>query len=75
MTSQNHCHALPDNVVMFPGARHLRPQQHQALPILPAPHRVSAVSGAELNARLVVLLGICISSAAILVSAVHFLQG
>ena len=74
MNSQDHCHALPDNVVMFPGAHRLR-QQHQALPVRPAPHRVSAVSAAELNARLMVLLGICISSAAILVSAVHFLQG
>ena len=33
------------------------------------------MSGAELNARLMVLLGICVSSAAALVSAVHFLQG
>jgi hypothetical protein len=73
MNLQNHGHALPDNVVMFPGARRPRPQD-ELPPVRSAPHR-PAVSGAELNARLVVLLGICVSSAAALVSAVHFLQG
>jgi hypothetical protein len=75
MNAQNLGHALPDNVVMFPGARRSRPQ-HQSLPVRSAPHRQAAVaSGAELNARLMVLLGICVSSAAAVVSAVHFLQG
>ena len=61
--------ALPDNVVMFPGARCPRRS-------IPAPPRqATAVSGAELNARLMLLLGICAGSAGILVSAVHFLQG
>lgn len=69
MNFQDHGHALPDNVVMFPGAR--RPRlQHQSLPI-----RLAARSGAELNARLMILLGICVSGAAVLVSAAHFLQG
>jgi hypothetical protein len=75
MNFRNHGHALPDNVVMFPAARRARPQQ-QSHPDRPAPHRpAAAVSGAELNARLMVLFGICVSSAAGLVSAVHFLQG
>lgn len=75
MNLQNHGHALPDNVVMFPGARRPRPQD-ELLPVRSAPHRpAAAVSGAELNARLMVLLGICVSSAAALVSVVHFLQG
>ncbi|HJR20861.1 MAG TPA: hypothetical protein VJ822_04530 [Dongiaceae bacterium] len=75
MNFQDHGHALPDNVVMFPGAR--RPRlQHQSLPVRPAPHRQPAVvSGAELNARLMILLGICVSGAAALISAAHFLQG
>jgi hypothetical protein len=75
MNFQNHGHALPDNVVMFPGPRSPRPQ-HQSRPAHSAPHRqAAAISGAELNARLLVLFGICVSSAATLVSAVHFLQG
>ena len=75
MTFQNHGPALPDNVVMFSGARRPRPQD-ELPPVRSAPHRpAAAVSGAELNARLMVLLGICVSSAAALVSAVHFLQG
>jgi hypothetical protein len=75
MKFQDHGRALPDNVVMFPGVR--RPRlQHQSLPIRLAPHRPPAVtSGAELNMRLMILLGICVCSAAALVSAAHFLQG
>ena len=75
MNFQDHGHALPDNVVMFPGARRARPQ-HQSPAARSAPHRQAAVaSGAALNARLMVLFGICVTSAATLVSAVHFLQG
>ena len=72
MNFQNHGHALPDNVVMFPGVRHSR-LQGQPLPVRSQP--AAAVSGAELNARLLVLLSICVSSATALVSAVHFLVG
>jgi hypothetical protein len=72
MTLRNHGNALPDNVVTFPGARHPRPQHHSG-PNHPA--SCAAVSGADLNARLMILLGICVSTAAVLVSAVHFLQG
>lgn len=75
MNSHNPGPALTDNVVMFPGAARSR-LQHQALPVRPAPRRpVAVVSGADLNARLMILLAICVSSAAAIVSAVHFLQG
>jgi hypothetical protein len=64
--------ALPDNVVVFPDARCPR----RSVPVRRAPRRQAiAVTGAELNARLMLLLGICVGSAGILVSAVHFLQG
>lgn len=72
MNFQDHGHALPDNVVMFPGVRRSR-LQSQSLPVRSTP--TAAVSGAELNARLLVLLGICVSGATALVSAVHFLVG
>jgi len=78
MNFQDHGRTLPDNVVAFPGVRRTRPQ-HQSLahePVRPTPHRGAAVMpGAELNARLMVLLGICVTSAAAVVSAAHFLQG
>ena len=78
MKFQDHGRTLPDNVVAFPGVRRTRPQ-HQSLahePVRSAPHRRAvATSGAELNARLMVLLGICVTSATVVVSAAHFLQG
>jgi hypothetical protein len=77
MNFQDHGRTLPDNVVAFPGVRHTRPQ-HPSFsrePVQPALHRRAAVmSGAELNARLMVMLGICVTSAAVVVSAAHFLQ-
>jgi len=57
---------------MFPGARRSR-LQGRSLPVPAKP--AAGVSGAALNARLLVLLGICVSSATALVSAVHFLVG
>jgi hypothetical protein len=75
MNLQNHGRALPDNVVMFPGTRSLR-MTHHPVPLRPVPRRRAIVmSGAELNARLSLLLGICVGGATVLVSAVHFLQG
>jgi len=78
MHFQDHGRTLPDNVVAFPGVRRTRPQ-HQSRahePAHPAPHRrAGAMSGTELNAGLVVLLGICVTSATAVVSAAHFLQG
>ncbi|MBA4098021.1 MAG: hypothetical protein C0484_14815 [Rhodospirillum sp.] len=77
MNFQDHGRTLPDNVVEFPGVRRTR-SQHQSLahePLRSAPHRrAAAVSGAELNARLMVLLGICATGAAAVVSAAHLLQ-
>jgi hypothetical protein len=76
MNFQDHGRTLPDNVVAFPGVRRTSPQSLAHEPIRSAPCRRAAVtSGAELNARLMVLLGICVTSAAAVVSAAHFLQG
>ena len=78
MNFQDHGRTLPDNVVAFPGVRCTR-SQHRSLahePAHPAPHRrAAAISGAELNTRLMVLLGICVTSATAVVSAAHFLHG
>lgn len=78
MNFQDHGRTLPDNVVAFPGARRMR-RQHQPPrhePVRPAPHRrAAAMSGAELNARLMVLLGICATGATAVVLAAHFLHG
>lgn len=78
MNFQDLGRTLPDNVVAFPGVRRTRPQHQSPAqePIRSAPRRRAAVtSGAELNARLMVLLGICVTSATAVVSAAHFLQG
>lgn len=76
---QSHDHgldALPDNVVAFPGAhRGGGTKVASAGPSAPASKRAIAVTGAELNARLLLLLGICATSAAIALSATHILQG
>jgi hypothetical protein len=77
MNFQDDGRTLPDNVVAFPGVRRTRPQ-HWSLahePVRSAPHRRATVMGGELNARLMVLLGICVTGAAAVVSAAHFLQG
>lgn len=78
MHSQDHGRTLPDKVVAFPGMRRARPQHQSPVhePVHPAPRRrAAAMSGAELNARLVVLLGICVTSATAVVTAAHFLRG
>jgi hypothetical protein len=76
MNFQDHGRTLPDNVVAFPGVRRTRPQHQSQEPVQSAPRRRAAVmTGAELNARLMVLLGICVTSATALVSAAHFLHG
>ena len=73
MTFQTHA---PDNVVAFPGAYRRRSQVAVELQS-PSPHgkRAAALSGEELNARLLILLGICTSSAAIILTAAHILHG
>lgn len=78
MTFRNHGRTLPDNVVAFPRARRARSQRQSFAydPVQWAPHKQAApTSGAALNARLMVLLGICVTGAAIVISAAHFLQG
>jgi len=83
MTYQDHDHAsnrLHDNVVAFPrpyrgGPAASRPVDETGSS---APHRGKrsvAISGAEFNARLLILFAICSTSAGIAVSAVHVLQG
>jgi hypothetical protein len=73
-------HALPDNVVMFPGAHRRRPLASAAHaptrhPAAPRRCEAAARSGNEINARLMVLLGICVTGAAAVISAAHFVQG
>ena len=78
MNFQDHGRTLPDNVVAFPGVRRTRPQHQSPAqePVRSTPHRrAAAMPGAELNARLMVLLGICVTGATAVVSAAHFLQG
>jgi hypothetical protein len=77
MTSQHYgVDTLSDNVIAFPGAH--RGERMRAAVITRSSsardRRAVALSGAELNGRLLLLLGICMSSAAILLSAVHILQ-
>jgi hypothetical protein len=74
MTFQTHA---PDNVVAFPGAYRRRAQIPMERPHARTPRRERAValSGAELNVRLLILLGICTSSAAIVLTAAHILYG
>jgi hypothetical protein len=67
---------LPDNVVAFPRACRSRPAPTGETAHSPSrAARPTAMTGAEMNARLLVLLGICTTSAAIVLSTVHFLQG
>lgn len=78
MNLRDHGRTVPDNVVPFPGVRRTRPQHPSFAPepVQPAPQRRATVmSGAELNARLTILLSICVTSAVVVVSAAHFLQG
>jgi hypothetical protein len=66
----------PDNVVVFPRTCRARAAVlGAARPPLHHNRRPIAVTGAELNARLLILLGICTTSAAIVLSVVHMLQG
>jgi uncharacterized membrane protein YphA (DoxX/SURF4 family) len=78
MYSQDHgFEALPANVVAFPCARR---RMAAAAPEIVRPSsrsgkRSVAVTGAEVNARLLILLGICTTNAAVVLSAVHLLHG
>lgn len=72
MTFQTHA---TDNVVAFPNPYRRRPQVTVEIPQSSRDRRAAALSGAELNARLLILLGICTSSAAIVLTAAHILHG
>ena len=64
-----------DNVIAFPRAR-MRTVAPAPVPsLLNRGIRQAAVTGAELNARLLILLGICTTSATIVLSAVRILHG
>jgi hypothetical protein len=67
---------LSGNVIVFPGTHRdgRADAAEPARPSSPRERRAVALSGAELNGRLLLLLGICMSSAAILLSAVHVLR-
>jgi uncharacterized membrane protein YphA (DoxX/SURF4 family) len=78
MHSQNHCFkALPANVVAFPCAHRCTAATASEIvrPSSRSSKRLVAASGAEINARLLVLLGICTTNAAVVLSAVHLLHG
>lgn len=64
-----------DNVVPFPRASVRRATAVAAALERRSPRHRRALGGAELNARLLVLLGCCLASAALLLSSVRFLQG
>ena len=71
---------LPDNVIAFPGARRRRaagapPAGETARFSRHRGKQPVAISAAELNTRLLILFGICTTSAAIAVSSVHILLG
>jgi hypothetical protein len=67
---------LSDNIIAFPSAHRggRTAAAETARPSSPRHRRAIALSGAELNGRLLLLLGICMSSAAVLLSTVHILQ-
>jgi hypothetical protein len=63
---------LPSNVIAFPLAR------RRCAAALPSSHRSkqpAATAGSDLNARLLLLLGICVTSATRARLAVHILHG
>jgi hypothetical protein len=62
---------LPGNVVAF--LRALRPRAAGAF--RQPRRRAQAIAVAELNRRLLLLLGLCLTGAAIVLSAAHVLQG
>lgn len=67
---------FPDNVVAFPRTHCSRAARLADIPRprRPRDKRPLAAMGAEINARLLILLGICTTSAAAALSAVHILQ-
>jgi len=88
MSVQDHrtmTNSLPDNIIAFPGAHRTRPH---ILPVelprtrdghgaarRPNARAAAAIAGAELNARLLMLLGICTTSLVVVLSAIHVWHG
>lgn len=64
-----------DNVIAFPRARVRSAEAALVQSSFHRSRRPAAVTGAELNARLLILLGICTTSATVVLSAVHILHG
>jgi hypothetical protein len=87
MNVQNHrmmTNSLPDNVIAFPGRHRAQPPEFAHAGDLgcaaPRPDsrsntRAAAIAGAELNARLLMLLGICTTSLVVVLSAIQVLHG
>jgi len=67
--------ALPCNIIAFPDARRPRPAVAASARAPRQGNRSMALTGAELNARLLILLGICTTGATGLLLAVRFLHG
>jgi hypothetical protein len=67
--------ALPCNVIAFPNARRDRPAIAASVRPPRQGNRSVALTGAELNARLLILLGLCTTGATSLVLAVRLLHG
>ena len=78
MHSQDHgFETRPANVVAFPAVHRCTAATaaETVHPSTPCSKRPAALSAAEINARLVILLGICVTSAVVVLSAAHLLQG
>lgn len=78
MTFSDSCSTLDglaDNVVAFPGAHRTQVGTAASNTLRALPHgvRPSAATGVEINARLLILLGICTTGAAVVLSAAHIL--
>ena len=67
--------APPCNIIAFPDARRARAAIAASACAPRRGNRSMALTGAELSARLLILLGICTTGAAGLLLAVRFLHG
>ena len=68
--------ALAGNIIAFRGGRRGWSALSEAsVPARPGKRQAAAMTGAEINARLLVLLGICTTTAAGLLLAVRILHG
>lgn len=81
MNHQDHramTNSLPDNVIAFPGTHRIRSAEWAGDVRCAAPRpniRAAAMTGAEFNARLLILLGICTASLLAVLSAIHVMHG